>query len=225
MPVQLKASDSFMAIVSRMRKARALVLCEGSRDAEAIKAIARRLGLAERLEGVIVTDAEGVNRLRKDLLPVALALIIGKVVSRLVPVVLIVDANREKPEDRVRGFIGSLRSRNYEVAEPEPVCVNVWRIAVKRAGDELQLLIAVNGVFEGPFHGLEAHELEDHIAYLKLIEGLIAGEDLLKARKASDLVKLDEDFTLLDKASVDKIERAFSHITCILRILSAHVRI
>jgi len=73
MLVQLKASDSFTTILSRVRKAKALILCEGSRDAETVKAIARRIGLTEKLEGVTVTDAEGVNMLRRGLLPVAYA--------------------------------------------------------------------------------------------------------------------------------------------------------
>ena len=216
MLIQLKASDSLTTILSRVRKAKALILCEGSRDAETVKAIARRIGLTERLEGIIVTDAEGINTLRRDFLPAVLALIIGKVVTRLGSVVIVVDANREKPEERVRSLIDSLKSRSYEVAEPKPICVNVWHTTVKRADGEVQLLIAVNGVLEEPFHKLEAHELEDHIAYLKLMEGLIASEDLLEARKASDLVKLG-DFKLLDEASADKIERAFSHIVCVLR--------
>ena len=52
MLLQLKASDSFVSLVSRAKKVSALVLCEGHRDAEVFKQVAptHREAAARRVE-------------------------------------------------------------------------------------------------------------------------------------------------------------------------------
>ena len=219
MVIQLKASDSFVAMVSRVKRVKAIILCEGSRDAEVLKALARRLGFVEKLENVAVTDAEGFNALRRDVFPALLALIVGKVVGRPKPIAVVVDADAFKPEERVKSFVDSLESRGYRVPEHKPACNNVWMLRIQRDSEEIPLIVAVNGVFEEPFTKLEAHELEDHLAYLKLLENRLSREKILEAKRAEELVTAS-DTALLDNAGAEHVEEAFKHITCLLQALT-----
>lgn len=215
--IQLRASDSFLKVVSAMKRVSALVLCEGSRDAEALKAVAGRLGLAEVLGNVAVTDAEGIATLMRNVLPAALRLIVGKVASR--PVAAVVDADDAEPGERVRSLYDSLAAHGYRVSEPRHRCPSVWEARVVRGGDELPLLVAVNGVYEGPFDRFGIHELEDHVAYLKLLEGRLTEEDVSRASRSSDLVVKD-DYEALGGAAPERVRRAFSHFECLLRALA-----
>lgn len=123
--VQLKASDSFIQLVSEVKKVKGIILCEGSREAETLKILAKKLSLVGGLEGFAITDSEGINVLRGVILPALLALIIGRVVSKPKPVVLVVDADRFKPGERVEGFKDSLTSRGHRVLESKQVCDSV----------------------------------------------------------------------------------------------------
>jgi hypothetical protein len=220
--VQLKASDSLVQLLSRVRRVNTIVLCEGSRDAEVFKAVARRLGFTERLGDVAVTDAEGVNTLRRDLLPTLVALIAGKVVSRPKPIAVIVDSDRFKAEERAKALVDALRSRGYTATELQQVCSSTWRTNVghqQREQASTPLLVTVNGIFEHPFNNLEAHELEDHIAYLKMLEGMLKPEDIVGVRRASSLVTVD-DYRLLEAASLESLRAAFKHVVCLLNTLA-----
>ncbi len=170
-----------------------------------------------------VTDAEGIDTLRGIVLPSLLALIAGKVVGRAKPVAAVVDADDVEPEERVSRLAGSLESRGYRVAERTPACSNVWKLVVQRGGEEITLLVAVSGVFESPFNGLRVHELEDHLAYRKLIEGRLTREEVLRAGRAKELVAVG-DLAPLDSAGERNMERAFGHMVCLLRILAGRQR-
>jgi len=202
---------------------KALILCEGFSDAEALKALARRLGLEEKLEDVAVTDAEGINALRGEVLPALLALIVGKVVSKPKPVAVVVDADRARPEERVGGLAKSLEARGYRVLESRPACSNTWRLWVQRGGEEISLLVAVNGVFQEPFAALQVHELEDHVAYLKLLENRLTREEVLRAGRAKELTTID-DLALIERANPSHVEEAFKHMTCLLQALVAFIQ-
>jgi len=95
-------------------------------EAEALKILAKRLSLVGELEGFAITDSESIDALRSTLLTALLTLIIGKVVSKPKPVVLVVDADRFKPEERVKWLRYSLASRGYRVLESGQICNAVW---------------------------------------------------------------------------------------------------
>jgi len=217
--IQLKASDSFIQLVSEVKKVKGIILCEGLREAETLKILAKRLSLVGELEGFAITDSEGINTLRSALLPALLALIIGKVVSKPKPVVLVVDADRFKPEERVKWLRDSLASRGYRALESRQICSAVWLLKVQRNYEEIPLLIAVNGVFSEPFTSIEIHELEDHVVYLKLLEGHLTEEDIRRVKKAAELVA-DRDYELFNSASREHVEEAFKHYVCLLKALS-----
>jgi len=219
MAIQLKSSDSFVKLVTRVKAVRGVVLCEGLRDAEVLKALAERVGFAEALSDVAVTDSEGFNALRGEVLPSLLALIMGKVISRPKPLAVVVDADRLSPRDRVEAIADSLRSRGYRVADAESICNGTWVLKVAWSAGATTLLAAVNGVFVEPFATLETHELEDHVAYLKLLMGLLTEGDVRGVRKASELVST-RDFALIESSSREHLEKAFEHFLCLHRTLA-----
>lgn len=221
--IQLKATSSFIELLSSVKRVEAVVLCEGSTDAEAFKALANKLGLAEGLKSVAVTDAEGVNTLRGAVLPGLLALIVGKVVSRPKPIAVIVDADDLKPEERTGGLLDVLRSRGFKSASLEQACENTWRVDLEgETSTRIPLIITVNGVFREQFGHFEVHELEDHLVYLKLLEGRIDAGALRSARRAKELVAVD-DFELLHSADARHVREAFAHMSCLLNVLRQHL--
>lgn len=221
--IQLKASSSFVELLSSVKRVEAVILCEGSTDAEALKALANRLGLAQDLKNVAITDAEGVNTLRESVLPALLALIAGKVISKPKPIAVIVDADDLRPEARARGLLDALRSRGYRSASLEQVCKNTWRVNLEgETSARIPLIITVNGVFREQFGHFEVHELEDHVVYLKLLEGRMDAGALRSARRARELVAVD-DFDLLHGADTHHVREAFSHMSCLLNALRQHL--
>lgn len=57
---------------------------------------------------------------------------------------------------------------------------------------------------------LEVHELEDHVAYLKLLTGSLGKEEIKRVKRASQLVT-DNDLNL-----VESVDEAFKHMICLL---------
>jgi len=218
MTIQLKASDSFISILTKVKSVKALILCEGSSDAETLKSLARRLGL--KLDNTAITDAEGISVLSENLLPALLALIVGKVVSRPKPIATIIDADRAAPREKARNLANSLEARGYRILEDKPVCNNVWNLKIRRDNDEVHILVAINGVFQEPFTTFETHELEDHFAYLKLLENKLTREDVLRAKRARELVTPD-DLKILNNADIVHIREAFQHMTCLLSAIAS----
>ena len=226
--LQLKASDSFIQIVKRVKVVRAIVLCEGKRDVEVLKVIAKRLGFLDMLRDVAVTDSEGIDTLRGTVLPSILSLMLGKVI-KVKPLALIVDANKLAAEERLQAVINSLKSRGYEIHSCEKICDNVWSIrttiAIERepeafAIEIVPVIIAINGIFQHPFENLEVHELEDHIAYLKFLTSRLGEEEIMRVKRASQLVT-DDDLNLIENADEENIRKAFRHISCVLERLKA----
>ena len=225
MITQLKASDTFIKVITRVKKVRAIILCEGARDTEVLKAVARRLNLVKELENVAVTDAEGIDTLTKEMLPTIIKLMVVKVISRPKPIAMVVDADDVKPEVKVRSIVDGLKSKlQSNGAEVHgKICDNVWRIVVKRGSEEIPILVAVNGVFEEPFTAFILHELEDHIVYLKLLENRLVRDSFPRGGRARELV-IEEDFELLDNAERVHVEKAFKHLVCLLQILTALIQ-
>jgi len=218
MAIQLKVSDSFISILTKVKNVKALILCEGSSDAETLKSLAKRLGL--KLDNTAITDAEGISVLSEHLLPALLALIIGKVISRPKPIATIIDADRASPQEKIRNLANSIEAREYRILENKPVCNNVWSLKIRRGDDEIPVFVAVNGVFQEPFTTFETHELEDHFVYLKLLENKLAKEDVLRARRARELVTPD-DLEMLNNADIVHIREAFQHMTCLLSAIAS----
>lgn len=223
MIIQLKAIDSFVKLISQFEKADILILCEGQHDVEIFKMISKRLTHIKHFEkiNVAITDAEGLNLLKRHMLPSTLALIIGKVVRRVKSVVVIVDAEELRPEERVESFVNSLRSREYEVRSEqlEQLCYQVWRLHLSVEERKILMFIVVNGIFDvNEFQRFKKHILEDHIVYLKILENLFSRDKLLGIDDAKEITK-ENDLKLIENANESNVREAFKHINCLLEIL------
>ncbi len=108
MVTKLETSGSFIQLFSSVKRVKAIILCEGSREA--------------------VTDSDGINTLKGDVLLAILSLIIGKAVSKPKPVAVVVDANRKSPVDRINEIKNGLTLRKYDVTEEKQVCINTWML-------------------------------------------------------------------------------------------------
>jgi len=64
-----------------------------------------------------VTDAEGVNTLREGVLPVLLALIIGRVITRPKPIAVTVDADKPSPKREPGGWPPSRHEATRWISE------------------------------------------------------------------------------------------------------------
>ncbi len=127
MIIKLKASGSFIQLFSSVKRAKAIVLCEGSRDVEIPAKIIEKLGLS-RFEGIAVTGSDGINTLKGDVLLAILSLIIGKAASKPKPVAVVVDANRKSPVDITNEIKNGLTLRKYDVTEEKQACINTWML-------------------------------------------------------------------------------------------------
>lgn len=225
MLVQLKASDAFKEIIASVKKVKAIVLCEGGNDVKVFKIVAKRLGFTDRLRDVVVTDAEGLDVLRRDLFPSMLSLIVGRVISRPKPLALLIDANKSAPNERVSSIIDALKSREvYDVVSCTQICSCTWIMDIKTpAIGEIPVLIAVSGIFHSPFEELETHELEDHIAYLKLLTGNLGEGEVKRVKRASQLVT-NNDFSLVESVDARTLTKAFEHMECLLEQLTTRLR-
>jgi hypothetical protein len=217
MVIQLKGRE--LTKLLQVKEVRALILCEGFRETEYLKAIAKRLGLYEDLSDVVVTDAEGINTLRTQVLPSILSLIVERVVMRTRIIATIIDADRMSVEDRIESLKDSLSSRGHRAIKKEHICDNVWRFSITRDVGEIHVVMAVNGVFEEPFTRFETHEFEDHILYLKILENQVAKEEIMRAKRSKELVS-ETDISLIENSDRNNLEKAFKHIICVLHQLT-----
>ncbi|RLF21592.1 MAG: hypothetical protein DRN15_10900 [Thermoprotei archaeon] len=210
-------AESFLEILRSVRRVNVIVLCEGARDAETLKIVARRLGLEDH--DVAITDCEGINTLRRDLLPTVLALIIGKVVHKAKIVATLIDSNELSIEDRFRGFIDGVKSRGYEPKDIKKVCHSTWisSLSIPSLGRKISFIISISGLPE-KFPNFKSHTIEDHILYLKMLEGRVNDSLLITAQNAKELIK-PSDIDLLHEAETDSLEKAFNHIACLLRLI------
>ena len=131
-----------------------------------------------------VTDAEGVNTLREGVLPVLLALIIGRIITRPKPIAVTVNADKPSPQERARR-LASLASRSYQVEIRDRLAAKSGDYsAAIEPGQETPLLVAVSGIPGKPrTPDLKKHAIEYHIACLKPLGGYITPEETTDTEK------------------------------------------
>ena len=227
--IQLRADDSIIHIARRAGKVNAIIVCEGATESEALKLVARRLSIAEKLGRVriAVTDAEGINALRREVLPAILALVIGRVARRVEAVGVIVDSEDLEPRERLNSLLDGLRGRGYKVESVKELCSSVWEARLK-IEDRLvpqPLIVAVNSLHGNPYlQHLTAHSIESHLALLKILEGVLDPGEARTASKPKTLAGR-EDLQLITRASLRNVEEAFGHFACLLEALARHLNV
>ena len=78
---------------------------------------------------------------------------------------------------------------------------------------EVQVVISLSGILK---FRLEKHAIEDHLLYLKILEGAVSDEVLGRIKRAEEVVS-KEDVRLLDEEREESLKETFRHILCLLR--------
>jgi len=212
MILQLRATDAFTELISRFRRAHAIILCE-STEVEVVKAVNKRLNILDGEVRVAITDCEGVNTLRREVLPSIIGLISTKVITKARVLGVVLDAEDLSPNERVRGITDGLRSRNVSLT-CDAVNDNVWRITLS---NDRTVIVAVSGIMN--YHWFTKHTIEDHILLLKELEGLVDSSTIRNVREASTLVSRD-DLLLINNANINNVKTSFKHLVKLLE----HIR-
>lgn len=213
MIVRLSVSDAFLKLVRKVRRVDALVLCEGDMEAQVVEKLGSRLGMVNEKKSIAVIDCEGLNALRKGMLPAVLALIIGKVVRKARVLGVLIDLEELDYEGRLKGLLDGIKACGYEVGALEEACEATWRATVVAPHREVQVVISLSGILK---FRLEKHAIEDHLLYLKILEGAVSDEVLGRIKRAEEVVS-KEDVRLLDEAREESLKETFRHILCLLR--------
>ena len=213
MIVRLSASDAFLVLLKRVRRVDALVLCEGAMEALVVEKLSARLRVVSEKKNVAVIDCEGLDALRRGVLPAVLALVIGKVVRRAKVLGVLIDLEELDYEGRLRSLLDGIKARGYDIGELERVCEATWRVVVAMPRREARIVVSLSGI---PEFELERHTIEDHLLYLKVLEGAIADGVVSRIERAGEAVS-KEDVSLLDEARGGNLEKAFGHVLCLLR--------
>jgi len=201
MIAQLKPfEDSFYQMVfHKLKKIDVLVLCEGKTETELIKALLNKMHKLETLKVIGITDCQGINNI-PQLTQALLSLI--KLSRKLKTVAILIDAETETPQNRIRMIMDSLKSRGIKISrEPEKCCKQTYKTIISVNNKKVILIVSISGIFTTP---KERHTIEDHI--VKLI-----GEQKVRENKSR---LLEVTLKVLEKADVKKLKQAFPHIYC-----------
>ena len=196
--LQLKPyEESFYGIIyGRLKRLDVVILCEGKRDAEILKAVAEKTGLKTKLT-VGVTDCEGVSKVYDMLAVLSLIVVMVRKVKRIG---VLIDSNKMKVEERVRSIADSLASKGVKVSDPIKVCDQTYQMSASRGDLGVEVYVSVSGLEEPPSC---RHEIEDHVNRLVQLEGV-------EKEGASDVR------ALIKNSDVRNVEAAFNHIVCLL---------
>jgi len=212
MILQLRATDAFTELISRFRRAHAIILCEGSTEVEVVKAVNKRLDILDGEVRVAITDCEGINTLRREVLPSIIGLISTKVITKARILGVVLDAEDLSPNERVRSVVNGLRSRNVSLTY-EAINDNVWRITLS---NDRTVIVAVSGVMN--YDWFIKHAIEDNILLLKELEGLVDSNTIRSVKEASTLVSRN-DLQLINNANTDNIKTSFKHVVKLLELI------
>jgi hypothetical protein len=161
---QLKPwEEAFMKILMDVKRLDIIVICEGRSDVEVYKSVLRKLASGvERKVSIGFTDAEGLDNIPE--LATAIATL-SKHSRKLKALVIAIDADEYRAEDRASGLVDSLRARGIVVEsfEKRGLYDQVYVVNISSNGRRLKALILINGDFTIP---AKKHMLEDHCVKL-----------------------------------------------------------
>jgi hypothetical protein len=161
---QLKPrEEAFMKILMDVKRLDIIVICEGRSDVEVYKSVLRKLASGvERKVSIGFTDAEGLDNIPE--LATAIATL-SKHSRKLKALVIAIDADEYRAEDRASGLVDSLKARGIVVEsfEKRGLYDQVYVVNISSNGRRLKALILINGDFTIP---AKKHVLEDHCVKL-----------------------------------------------------------
>ncbi|MCC6053096.1 MAG: hypothetical protein LM569_02730 [Desulfurococcaceae archaeon] len=161
---QLKPWEhAFMKILMDVKRLDVIIICEGRSDVEVYKCVLRKLTSGvERRVSIGFTDAEGLKNIPEIATAIAT---LSKHSRRLKTLVIAIDADEYKAEDRASRLVDSLRARGIIVEgfERHSLYDYVYTVNISSNGRRLKVLILINGDFTIP---AKKHVLEDHCVKL-----------------------------------------------------------
>lgn len=204
---QLKPSENLL--YGAVRRFHAIILCEGKRDVDVLKAVIRKLNLPFQ-KNVGITDCGGLVKL-KDTASIMAAL--ARISRKLEVVGVLVDANKSSPPKRVEALINSLRAKTGGVGDVSEVEDGIFVVNVGR----LKFIIYILGDERLPF---QKHEMEDYLVDLMIENGQIDSREIAGVSAKSFLEERDVDsLDLVESSGADAVKKAFIWLVKFLRVL------
>ncbi len=161
---QLKPWEhAFMKILMDVKRLDVIIICEGRSDVEVYKSVLRKLTSGvERRVSIGFTDAEGLENIPEIATAIAT---LSKHSRKLKTLVIAIDADEYRAEDRASMLVDSLRARGIVVESFEKCGLydQVYVVNISSNGRRLKVLILINGDFTIP---AKKHVLEDHCVKL-----------------------------------------------------------
>ena len=162
--LQLKPAEQlFLKMARDLMQLDAIVLCEGTRDAELLKLVAGEPGM--RLG---VTDCGGIREVYEVGRYVAA---LARLSRRLKSLGVLVNADEYEPAERASGLIRSLREHELETGELERISEGLFKAHVEGR----PLIICVAGRMDLPVDG---HCIEDHVLTALVLAGELSLNDV-----------------------------------------------
>lgn len=184
-----------------------IILCEGKKDVETIKALINKMKMQCRNVGI--TDCEGVSVLKEIAVYVAT---LARIARKLDKIALIIDADEQTTEKRAHLLLESLRAHGLDIKETLQISQSLYRVRLNNNS----LILKIAGISELPF---QRHMMDDHLVKLLLINGSLNDQQLGSARDAKMVIaKQESAHLIIEKSLKENVEQAYSNVIEFLKV-------
>lgn len=212
--IQLKPQEQFWLQMCKnlTRRFRVMILCEGKRDAEVLKALVGKLEIPLR-GNIGITDCGGIPAIKDVAIFVAT---LARLSRKLAKIAVIVDADTHTFDQKAGSIIDSLKANKIDIKETRQVAESLHNAKTEK----LDILIQIAGIKDLPF---QKHTIDDYIVQLLLLEGKIEDKEIKKAREAKEIVDEQEEDakTIIENTEREKVEQAFRNIMDLLKVVAS----
>lgn len=208
--IQLKPKEQTFYQMARnlTKKLKIIMLCEGKEDVETFKALITKIKIPCRNVGI--TDCEGISTLKEIAAYIAT---LARIARKLEKIALVVDADEQPVEQRVKSLLKSLQARGLNIKETLPISESLYKIKI----DSNNLVLKIAGNLELPF---QRHTMEDYLVKLLLLNGSINNQQLGKTRDAKTvLAEQERAHVIIESSLKENIEQAYGNIIEFLKVV------
>ena len=211
---QLKPIEQSFFRVCRdlTKKFRAIILCEGDKDATTLKSLIAKMNV--QITGNIgITDCGGFPTIREIAAYVAS---LARLSRKLAKIALIVDANEESLDQRFRSIVDSLRANGVNVQSTQTIAESIYMAKT----ESLDILIKIAGIVN---LSLQSHAMEDYAIQLLIIGDEVEERQLNSFRTAKDFLnQIDrEPEEIIRQSQDERVEQAYENIIELLHLISS----
>jgi hypothetical protein len=210
--IQLKPREQAFYQMAKdlTRKFGAIILCEGRKDAEILKALIAKTEISLR-GNIGVTDCGGMPAIQDV---AAFTATLARLSRRLAIIAIIVDADEHTFNQRAQSVINSLRANRIDIRETHKVAESLYNAKTKK----LDVLVQIAGIKGLPF---QKHTIEDHVIQLLLLERKMKKQEIKEAKEAKEIITKQKmnPKTIIQNSEEQKVEQAFRSIIKLLKAL------